>query len=145
MLFVQQRGQFPIASSERLEWAEIGSLNFPENFQNMGVPRNRSHSSRISWEISWQKCFSGKNDLNPFNRTYFHPFRANNSNIEQGKKRKSNFYDNCPSVTNAIMVSTTFTTHNTNSITSAKIFRPLLGSNKEKHPWYSKETCNSRY
>ena len=92
MLFVQQRGQFPIASSERLEWAEIGSLNFPENFQNMGVPRNRSHSSRISYEkFPGRNAFREKMTWTHLIEHTFPPFALITRILNKVKKEKATF------------------------------------------------------
>ena len=74
----------------------------------------------------WHKCLS--KDLEQLNKICFSTFCANKSILEPRR-----IIANSPRVTNTVIVSTTFTTHSTNIITSTKILRPL-GSNKEKHP-----------
>ena len=137
----QQGSWIPVASSERLKRMEIGSQSFSNNMQKRGASRHRlfllpeflirsQHTFHGSWIHSVREGTLFKL-LRPIKKDMFTPFCINRSRLEGSARGESKLAANYPSLGNAIMVSTTVTTHRANTILS-KNSEPFITSKQRK-------------
>ena len=138
----QQRSRFPVTSSERHKRMEVGSQCFSSNMQEVGASRHRPfcfqnfssgpniHIIEVGSIQQGKGRFSNNMDISK--RICFPAFCTNRSSLEQSAKRESDCVANYRSLANAIMVSTTVTTHSANTIASTKNSEPFTRFKQRK-------------